>query len=79
MSESGNDRVRTRAMSGIVVPSRQALGIDLENGYDTIINHLIAKDVDSFIDADSLINHVRNLKSQVDLYVENSYLSDSYY
>ena len=64
--------MQTRARAGIAVPSRQKVQIDLENEYDYIINNLIEKDPDSFIETQALVQHVRELKRCVDQYVENS-------
>ena len=58
--------------SGISVSSHKNLSIEEEGGYDKIMNHLILCDPKAFATPDTLVKHMKELETQVDIYVHNS-------
>ena len=62
----------TRSLSNIVVESEIKLKVATENGYDLVINRLIAKPPESFTEAESLISHLQTLKDSVEEYGSDS-------
>ena len=62
----------TQAKSGLFFPSEENLSIEVEGGYDKIMNHLILCDPEAFATPDTLVKHMKELEAQVEIYVRNS-------
>ena len=58
--------------SGISVSSHKNLSIEVEGGYDKIMNHLILCDPKAFATPDTLVKHMKELEAKVEIYVRNS-------
>ena len=62
----------TQAKPGLFFPSEENLSIEVEGGYDKIMNHLILCDPKAFATPDTLVKHMKELEAQVEIYVRNS-------